>query len=113
MAPGCGSLRSVGATSHDCRRTLAGPLAPDASLTKTYSLRISSDMPAGSTNVNNVVTVVHPDDPDTANNTDSSSVGVGEGFLPFTGGDAARLFFGAFAAAIAGTTLRRFGRKSA
>ncbi len=92
---------------------LAGPLAPGASLSASYSLRIASTVPTGTTAVNNVVTISHPDDPDTTNNTARYSVSVGEKYLPFTGGDAALLFFGAFAVAIAGATLRRFGRKAA
>lgn len=95
--------------------TIPGPLGGGESGTISYTLKVDETMPEGTTNVDNVVVIRYPDDPNPDNDraTERVIVGVEEPFLPFTGGDAA-LFFGVIAlASVAGASLRRFARKAA
>ena len=88
---------------------LPGPLAKeDGKKTITYTARVKSEMPDGTTNIDNVVVIEHPRDEDPSNNTDDARVvvRVGEPFLPFTGGEYLLLIGLAAAAATAGTLLR-------
>ena len=90
---------------------LAGPLfAEDGPQTITYTARIKSSMPMGTTNIRNVVVITHPDDENPDNDRDEHTVTVvvvAEPFLPFTGGDLAQLLAFAFVAILAGSALRR------
>ena len=67
-------------------------------------------MPNGTTNVDNVVVIRHPDDSDPSNNTDDARTVVRvsdeEPFLPFTGGEYLLLIGLAALAASAGALLR-------
>jgi uncharacterized repeat protein (TIGR01451 family) len=88
--------------------TLAGPLAmADGVKTISYTVRVKSDMPEGTTKVSNVVVISHPDDDNPANDRDDASVNVKEPFLPFTGGEAAMLLLVALVSAVLGIFLRR------
>ncbi|MEA5075143.1 MAG: SdrD B-like domain-containing protein [Coriobacteriia bacterium] len=96
--------------------TLAGPLdKADGKQTITYTVRVVNDMPDGTTNVDNVVVIRHPDDTDPSNNTDDARtvVRVGEPFLPFTGGEYLLLIGLAALAASAGAVLRLRGNSAA
>jgi len=87
--------------------TFAGPLAKeDGKQTATYKVRINAEMPDGTTNVDNVVVIAHPDDIDLTNNTDDDRVVVRTEFLPFTGGEYLLLLGLALLALIAGGALR-------
>ena len=90
---------------------MAGPLAEaDGKQTITYTVRVVEDMPNGTTNVDNVVVIRHPDDSDPSNNTDDARTVVRvsdeEPFLPFTGGEYLLLIGLAALAASAGALLR-------
>ncbi|MHB9002621.1 MAG: DUF7507 domain-containing protein [Coriobacteriia bacterium] len=92
-----------------------GPLGPGESGTITYRLKVDSDMPIGTTNVDNVVVLDYPDDPDTSNNRDEARVRVSvtepeEPFLPFTGGDATVLLGMIALTSALGAALRRRSR---
>jgi uncharacterized repeat protein (TIGR01451 family) len=91
--------------------TLAGPLAmADGPQTITYTVKVDSTMPTGTTNVDNTVVINHPDDSNPDNNTDDERVRVtvqGEPFLPFTGGEALLLVSAAILSAGVGALLRR------
>ncbi len=97
---------------------IAGPLAPGESGTITYTMRIDSTMPLGTTNVDNVVVIRSTGDPNPDNDSDTARVRVSTGsgteeepFLPFTGGEFA-LFLGAIACAVAtGAGLRRYASR--
>jgi len=95
---------------------IPGPVGPGESGTLTYTMRISSTMPTGTTNVDNVVVIKSPGDPNPDNDRDDARVQVPvaaeeEPFLPFTGGDMA-LFLGAIIASVAlGSSLRRYGAR--
>jgi uncharacterized repeat protein (TIGR01451 family) len=92
--------------------TVPGPLGGGQSGSITYTMRINGDMPDGITNVDNVVVIEHPDDPNPDNNRDTERVRVpaDEPFLPFTGGQADRLFAILAFAIAAGVALRRMAR---
>ncbi len=92
--------------------SIAGPLLPGESATITYKVKVKSDMPSGSTNVDNVVVISHPDDPDTSNNTDTERVvvRVNAPFLPFTGAEALLLVALAVAVGLVGLGVRRLSR---
>ena len=94
--------------------TVPGPLGAGESGTIVYTMRIASEMPTGTTNVDNVVVIRSDGDPNPDNDRDTERVPVSEDepFLPFTGGDAARLLALLVAATLAGTALRRHGRKT-
>ncbi|MHB1450755.1 MAG: SdrD B-like domain-containing protein [Coriobacteriia bacterium] len=96
--------------------TLEGPLSEaDGKQTITYTVRVISTMPVGTTNVDNVVVIVHPDDGDLSNNTDTARTVVREEepFLPFTGGEYLLLIGLAAVAATAGAVLRLRNRIAA
>ncbi|MDO8944235.1 MAG: hypothetical protein Q7U75_13730, partial [Desulfobacterales bacterium] len=83
--------------------------AADGPRTLIYTVRVIADMPTGTTNVDNVVVIIHPRDDNPANNTASERVIVrvaDEPFLPFTGGEYALLLGLAMAAAALGLLLR-------
>ncbi|MDO8847415.1 MAG: SpaA isopeptide-forming pilin-related protein [Coriobacteriia bacterium] len=93
--------------------TFSGPLTQEAGKqTLTYTVRVSANMPTGTTNVDNTVVISHPRDEDSSNNTARERVVVsvvassGEPFLPFTGGDYTLLFGFAVAIAALGLLLR-------
>lgn len=89
--------------------TFPGPLAKEAGKqTLTYTVRVSTDMPVGTTNVDNTVVISHPRDEDPTNNTAKERVivSVSEPFLPFTGGEYALLIGFAVATAALGLLLR-------
>lgn len=90
---------------------LAGPLSEaDGPKTLEYTVRVNTMMPAGTTNIDNIVTISHPDDIDASNNSDTERVSVTlEAFLPFTGGESLGLVLIALATAVAGLILRRSG----
>ena len=93
---------------------IAGPLAAGASQTITYKMLVSENMPAGTTYLDNVVVVTHPDDDNPDNDRSTWRVSVEEEpFLPFTGADILGLLALAGAAAATGTALRRRSRKAA
>ena len=99
--------------------SLAGPLAQaDGKQTITYTARVIGTMPVGTTNIDNVVVIEHPDDSDPTNNTDRARTVVKivrdeEPFLPFTGGEYLLLIGLAAVAATAGTVLRFRDRTAA
>jgi uncharacterized repeat protein (TIGR01451 family) len=95
--------------------TLAGPLSEaDGPKTIEYTVRVNTMMPAGTTNIDNIVTISHPDDIDLTNNSDTERVSVTlEAFLPFTGGESLGLVLIALATAVAGLILRRSGAVNA
>ncbi|MBE0417956.1 MAG: DUF11 domain-containing protein [Coriobacteriia bacterium] len=94
--------------------TFAEPLAAGASRTITYKMLVSETMPAGTTYLDNVVVVTHPDDENPDNNRSTWRVSVEEEpFLPFTGADLIGLLALAGVAAATGTALRRRSRKAA
>lgn len=68
--------------------TFAGPLnVEDGERSVSYTLRVRSPLPAGTTRIDNVARIAVPDDTDLSNNVARESVGVeGLPFLPFTGG---------------------------
>ena len=79
-----------------------------------YTVRVNTMMPAGTTNIDNIVTISHPDDIDLTNNSDTERVSVTlEAFLPFTGGESLGLVLIALATAVAGLILRRSGAVNA
>jgi hypothetical protein len=90
--------------------TIAGPLSSvDSPKTLTYTMRVLSVMPAGTTNVDNVVVISHPQDTNPANNSDDERVVVtvaAEPFLPFTGGEYLLLLVAALVTGAVGLTLR-------
>ncbi len=89
--------------------TFPGPLTQEAGKqTLTYTVRVSADMPAGTTNVDNTVVITHPRDEDLSNNTAKERVvvSVSEPFLPFTGGEYTLLLGFAVAIAALGLLLR-------
>ncbi len=64
---------------------LAGPLsAEDDPQVITYTVKVRSDVPDGSTQVGNVVTISDPADENLSNNTGSDTITVENPFLPFT-----------------------------
>ena len=99
--------------------SLAGPLAQaDGKQTITYTARVIATMPVGTTNIDNVVVIEHPDDSDPTNNTDRARTVVKivrdeEPFLPFTGGEYLLLIGLAAVAATAGAVLRLRDRTAA
>jgi uncharacterized repeat protein (TIGR01451 family) len=94
--------------------TFAEPLAAGASRTITYKMLVSENMPNGTTYLDNVVVVSHPDDDNPDNDRSTWRVTVEEEpFLPFTGADLLGLLALAGAAAATGATLRRRSRKDA
>lgn len=90
--------------------SLAGPLSKeDGKKTIVYKLRVASDMPEGTTNLDNTVEIKHPRDGDPSNNHDDERVRVkvgGEPFLPFTGGEYLMLLAAAVVAGATGVMLR-------
>lgn len=91
--------------------TLAGPLSmEDGAQTITYKVKVDASMPAGTTNIDNVVVIDHPDDTNPENDTDDDRVTVtvaDDPFLPFTGGEMLLLVSAAIASAATGLVLRR------
>jgi uncharacterized repeat protein (TIGR01451 family) len=88
--------------------TIAGPLAvEDGVQTITYTMRVKSEMPSGTTHVKNTVVIFTEDDTDTSNNTASEVVDVAEElpFLPFTGGPLSQLSLYSLLTAAAGMAL--------
>ncbi len=64
---------------------IAGPLtAEDGPVVIVYTVRVLDDVPNGSTDVANVVTIFHPDDENLTNNADDDVIVVEDPFLPFT-----------------------------
>ena len=92
--------------------TFPGPLAFGETQTIVYKLKVAEDMPDGTTVLDNVVVVSHPEDdnPDNDRSTWSVTVRVSEPFLPFTGGDALSLLVLAAATGALGAALRRRAR---
>lgn len=88
---------------------IAEPLAPGASKTLTYTVKISASMPAGTTIVRNTAVAIDPTDEVPGNNVDTweVKVAVSEPFLPFTGVEYYGLIILAMAAAIIGVLTRR------
>ncbi|MBA4370182.1 MAG: hypothetical protein C0418_01205, partial [Coriobacteriaceae bacterium] len=97
---------------------IAGPLYAGESGSISYTVRISDTMPSGTTNIDNVVVITHPDDPNPDNNRDDWRVVVAflpftEPFLPFTGGEMWVLLYVGVALAAAGVLFRRLGNQEA
>lgn len=106
--------------------TINGPLAEGASGSITYTMRVASDMPDGTTNIDNTARIRVPGDDNPANDVDTARVVVdnpfapftptrpvaerGEEFLPFTGTEALTLLLLALSAIMLGATLRRMAR---
>ena len=90
--------------------SLPGPLAmEDGKKTIVYKMRVITDMPDGTTNLDNTVEIKHPKDRDPSNNKDDERVRVRVGdepFLPFTGSEYLMLLVAAIVAGAAGVTLR-------
>jgi len=64
---------------------LSGPLsAADGPMTISYTVRVLADVPEGTTAVENVVVISHPDDENLSNNTADEIVTVDNPALPFT-----------------------------
>ncbi|TLM72181.1 MAG: DUF11 domain-containing protein [Actinobacteria bacterium] len=97
--------------------TDAGPLYAGESRSVHYQVRIASDLPVGTTYVDNVVVVKADDDYNPYNDTDNWRVRVrvseGEEFLPFTGSEGALALLLIAALALVGVSLRRLGRHEA
>ncbi|MDY0340876.1 MAG: SpaA isopeptide-forming pilin-related protein, partial [Coriobacteriia bacterium] len=89
---------------------LAGPLTKaDGKQTITYTTRVIDTMAIGTTNIDNIVMISHPEDSDPSNNTDDARTVVrvaGDPFLPFTGSEYLLLVGLAAVAATAGTLVR-------
>jgi uncharacterized repeat protein (TIGR01451 family) len=69
--------------------TIPGPLhVEDGWQTITYTMRVKSEIPSGTTHVKNTVVIYTPEDSNTGNDSDSEVVDISEElpFLPFTGG---------------------------
>jgi hypothetical protein len=79
------------------------PLGPGETRTITYTMRISSEMPEGTTNIRNVA-VINPGDHESSW---TVRVTTEEPFLPFTGGGIALLVIAATLAAVFGIAIRR------
>jgi hypothetical protein len=96
--------------------TLAGPLAPGASGTIIYKMKVKADVADG-TKIDNTVTIDFPDDPTLdktpADNVDKARVIVELPFLPFTGIDLYLLLLAAAVLALAGVALRRIAHRVA
>ncbi|MCG2806909.1 MAG: DUF11 domain-containing protein, partial [Coriobacteriia bacterium] len=94
---------------------VAGPVAPGESGTISYTMRIASTMPTGTTNVDNVVVIRSIGDPNPDNDRDTArvKVPVTEPFLPFTGGELALLLGAIAAAVVLGGGLRRYASRAA
>jgi uncharacterized repeat protein (TIGR01451 family) len=91
---------------------IAGPLAPGASGTIKYTMRVKDDVVAG-TLIDNTAKVFIEGVPDDtmADNSDVAQIRVpGDPFLPFTGADMTLLLVAAAVLALAGLALRRFAR---
>ncbi|MRR12730.1 DUF11 domain-containing protein, partial [bacterium] len=92
--------------------TFEGPLTKEAGpKTLTYTVRVISGMPVGTTNIDNVVVISHPLDENLSNNRDDERVVVtvvpsDDPFLPFTGGEYLLLLGAALVTALAGLVLR-------
>lgn len=89
--------------------TFAGPLTKEAGpQTLTYTVRVISGMPLGTTRIDNVVVIDHPLDENPANDRDDERVvvTVSEPFLPFTGGEYLLLLAAALITGAAGLVLR-------
>jgi uncharacterized repeat protein (TIGR01451 family) len=93
---------------------IAGPLAPGASATITYRMRVKSDVEVG-TLIDNTATIsiAELSDPTMGDNTDKVRISVGEPFLPFTGADVTLLLLAAAALALAGVLIRRSAHRQA
>ncbi len=96
--------------------SLAGPLAmADGPQIITYTVKVNSTMPTGTTNVDNVVVIDHPDDSNPTNDRDDERVIVedpflpftDDPFLPFTGGEGLLLLTAALVSVGLGVMLRR------
>jgi hypothetical protein len=81
-------------------------LAPDEERSITYTMKVSEDMPEGTTLIDNTAVI----DPFGDSDSWRVTVEVEEDFLPFTGGGITLLVFGFLAALAAGLTLRRLAR---
>lgn len=95
--------------------TVAGPVGPGESGTISYTMRIASTMPTGTTNVDNVVVIrsAGDDNPDNDRDTARVKVAVDEPFLPFTGGELSLLLGAIAAAVVLGGGLRRYASRAA
>ncbi len=93
---------------------IGGPLFAGESDAIVYKVRVSDDMPEGTTNVDNVVVIEDDSDnnPDNDRATERVTVTVDEPFLPFTGGEASLLLLVSALTALAGVGLRRLGRET-
>jgi uncharacterized repeat protein (TIGR01451 family) len=91
---------------------ISDPLAPGASKTITYTVKLSADFPSGTTLVRNTAVVNEPTDENPGNNSDSwqVKVTVSEPFLPFTGADYSLLAMLAALMALIGYALVRVAR---
>lgn len=93
---------------------LPGPLTKnDAPRTITYTAKVKTSMPAGTTNIDNVVVIRDPEDKNPANDRDDERVKVTVEFLPFTGGETTNLLLAAAFTAGSGLVLRRKSRRQA
>jgi uncharacterized repeat protein (TIGR01451 family) len=93
---------------------IAGPLAPGASGTISYRMRVKDDV-AGGTVIDNKATISIGDvfDPTMDDNSDVARITVDEPFLPFTGADVTMLLLAAAALAVAGALIRRSAYRKA
>jgi hypothetical protein len=101
--------------------TFPGPLAPGASFTITYTMRVLEDVPEDLESIDNIACVDTEADENPDNNCDDATVEIEpalpfteeEEFLPFTGGDAATLLLFATLATMVGLALRKLGSATA
>ena len=97
---------------------LSGPLAEGESGSITYTLKVSDEMPSGTTEIPNTACLDFVGDNTPEDNCDDALVTVrfapftpqGEPFLPFTGFDGMRLALLAMLMVVAGVALRRLSR---
>lgn len=73
----------------------------------SYTLQVADELPEGYIEMPNVVTISTPGDKDPTNNSDDELVTAGEPFLPFTGGELARIMMLAILALAIGLVFRR------
>ncbi len=95
--------------------TLDGPVSKGDTGSISYRMAVASNMPTGTTVVDNVAVIDKDGDENPANDSDDASirVSVGEPFLPFTGAELSLLFAALLMSLAAGAALRFHGRKAA
>lgn len=98
--------------------TLLGPVSEGDTGSISYQMAVATDMPAGTTVVDNIAVIDKEGDDNPNNNTDDASVRVGirvvgDPFLPFTGAEFAYMLAVLVMTLASGAALRFRGRKKA